>query len=132
MARGLRRLVTETCHDAVMAETQNCIFCAIAAGEIPAEVVAETDAALAFRDLNPQAPLHVLVIPRAHTATAAELASRDPETLAGLFGLARDIAEQAGHPSFRMVFNTGEDAGQTVFHAHLHVLAGRSMTWPPG
>jgi histidine triad (HIT) family protein len=132
MARGLRRLVTETCHDAIMAETEGCLFCAIAAGEIPAEVVAETDRALAFRDLSPQAPLHVLVIPRSHAANAAELASRDPQTLAGLFELARDVAEQAGHPSFRTVFNTGEAAGQTVFHAHLHVLAGRSMTWPPG
>jgi histidine triad (HIT) family protein len=110
----------------------DCLFCKIVAGEIPADVVAETERALAFRDVNPQAPVHVLVVPRAHVATAAELAESEPETLADLFLVGARVAADAGHESYRTVFNTGEEAGQTVFHAHLHVLAGRAMTWPPG
>lgn len=110
----------------------DCIFCSIVAGDIPADVVAQTERALAFRDLDPQAPLHVLVVPRTHAANAAELAERAPETLAELFEIARDVTSEAGHASYRTVFNTGAEAGQTVFHAHLHVLAGRVMTWPPG
>ncbi len=110
----------------------DCLFCRIVSGEIPAEVVAETDQAVAFRDLDPQAPLHVLVVPRLHVADAAELADRAPETVAALVGLGRQVAIGEGHDSYRLVFNTGGDAGQTVFHAHLHVLAGRSMSWPPG
>ena len=110
----------------------DCLFCRIVSGEIPAEVVAETDHAVAFRDLNPQAPLHVLVVPRLHATDAAELADRAPEAVAALVGLGRQVASDEGHDSYRLVFNTGGDAGQTVFHAHLHVLAGRSMSWPPG
>jgi histidine triad (HIT) family protein len=110
----------------------DCLFCRIVAGEIPADVVATTETAVAFRDLNPQAPLHVLVVPRAHVANAAELAVADPATAAELVTVARQVATDAGHDSYRLVFNSGTDAGQTVFHAHLHVLAGRAMTWPPG
>ena len=110
----------------------DCIFCSIVAGDIPADVVAQTERALAFRDLDPQAPLHVLVVPRTHVANAAELAESGPETLAELFEVARDVTSEAGHESYRTVFNTGAEAGQTVFHAHLHVLAGRVMSWPPG
>jgi histidine triad (HIT) family protein len=109
-----------------------CLFCRIVAGEIPAEVVAETETAFAFRDVNPQAPLHVLVVPRRHAVDAADLADADPEALAELVRVARRVAAEAGHDSYRLVFNTGAQAGQTVFHTHLHVLAGRSMTWPPG
>jgi len=110
----------------------DCLFCRIVSGEIPAEVVAETDDAVAFRDLHPQAPVHVLVVPRLHVADAAELSDRAPGTVASVVGLGRQVAADAGHDSYRLVFNTGADAGQTVFHAHLHVLAGRSLTWPPG
>jgi histidine triad (HIT) family protein len=110
----------------------DCIFCRIVSGEIPADVVAETESALAFRDLNPQAPLHVLVIPRTHAANAAELADIEPETVAELVRVARQITADAGHESYRLVLNTGEDAGQTIFHTHLHVLAGRTQAWPPG
>jgi histidine triad (HIT) family protein len=110
----------------------DCLFCRIVAGEIPADVVAETETVMAFRDVNPQAPLHVLVVPREHVANAASLADTVPATVADLVLLAREVAEKAGHESYRLVFNTGADAGQTVFHAHLHVLAGRPMTWPPG
>lgn len=87
---------------------------------------------MAFRDIDPQAPLHVLVVPRTHVPDAAALAEAEPATLTGLVSLARQIVADAGHTSHRLVFNTGAEAGQTVFHAHLHVLAGRSMTWPPG
>jgi histidine triad (HIT) family protein len=110
----------------------DCLFCSIVAGDIPAEVVAETDTALAFRDVNPQAPLHVLVVPRTHAADAGALADVEPGTVAELVRLARQVATDAGHDSHRLVFNTGEQAGQTVFHTHLHVLAGRDFTWPPG
>jgi histidine triad (HIT) family protein len=111
---------------------EDCLFCRIVAGEIHADVVASTDAAIAFRDVNPQAPLHVLVVPRTHVPDAAALADAEPGTVAGMVALAHQVVAEAGHASHRLVFNTGGDAGQTVFHAHLHVLAGRSLTWPPG
>ena len=109
-----------------------CLFCSIVAGDIPSDVVAETDTAFAFRDVNPQAPLHVLVVPRTHVANAGELADREPETVAELVRVARQVATDAGHDSYRLVLNTGEQAGQSVFHAHLHLLAGRPQAWPPG
>lgn len=110
----------------------DCIFCRIVSGDIPADVVHETETALAFRDLDPQAPLHVLVVPREHTANAAELADTTPDTVAELVRIAREVATDAGHDSYRLVFNTGVEAGQSVFHTHLHVLAGRPLSWPPG
>ena len=111
----------------------DCLFCKIAAGEIPADVVHETESTLAFRDLNPQAPTHVLVIPRSHYANAAELAQGEPATAVDLFDAARSIADNEGlGEGYRLVFNTGAAAHQTVFHAHMHVLGGRAMTWPPG
>lgn len=110
-----------------------CLFCRIVAGEIPAEVVHETRTTLAFRDLNPQAPTHVLLIPRSHHADAAALVVEEPDTLVDLVSSAADVAEQEGlGEGYRMVFNTGEGAGQTVFHVHLHLLGGRSLAWPPG
>jgi histidine triad (HIT) family protein len=110
----------------------DCLFCRIVSGEIPADVVAETETAVAFRDVNPQAPLHVLVVPRAHHPNAADLAAADPATAAELLTVARQLAADAGHDGYRLVLNTGTEAGQTVFHAHVHVLAGRAMAWPPG
>lgn len=110
----------------------DCVFCSIVAGGIPAEIVAQGERAVAFRDLNPQAPLHVLVVPRTHAPDAASLAEAEPETVAELVRMARDVCSEAGHDSYRLVFNTGAEAGQTVFHAHLHVLAGRAQAWPPG
>ena len=110
----------------------DCIFCKIVAGEIPADVVAESETAVAFRDLNPQAPLHALVVPRTHVANVGERADVQPATVAELVRVARRIATDAGHDSYRLVLNTGEEAGQSVFHAHLHVLAGRPQAWPPG
>ena len=114
------------------ATPDSCLFCKIVAGDIPADVVAQSDEAVAFRDLNPQAPTHVLVVPRAHYADAAALADSEPATVASLVALARDVAHGDGLDDYRLVFNTGADAGQTVFHTHLHVLGGRAMTWPPG
>lgn len=111
----------------------DCLFCKIAAGDIPAEVVHESATTVAFRDLQPQAPTHVLVIPRSHYANVADLAAGEPETAVHLIDAARAIAESEGlAEGYRMVFNTGPAAHQTVFHAHLHVLGGRSMGWPPG
>jgi histidine triad (HIT) family protein len=110
----------------------DCVFCSIVAGAIPAEIVAESDTAVAFRDLDPQAPLHVLVVPRTHVENAAELADRGPGTVAELVRVARQVSTDAVHGSHRLVFNTGAEAGQSVFHAHLHVLAGRPQAWPPG
>lgn len=109
-----------------------CLFCRIVAGEIPAEIVAESDHALAFRDIAPQAPTHVLVIPRRHAVDVPALAAADPTALADLVSLGSRVAEAEGAMGFRLVFNTGADAGQTVFHCHGHVLAGRALTWPPG
>jgi len=110
-----------------------CIFCGIAAGDVPVEFVHETEGAVAFRDLDPQAPTHVLVVPRAHHDNAAALAAEDPSALAELVGVAAAVAEKDGlDGAYRLVFNTGAEAGQSVFHTHLHLLGGRAMTWPPG
>lgn len=113
--------------------TAQCIFCKIVAGEIPADIVHETDTTLAFRDLDPQAPVHLLVVPRSHYPNAAALAAGEPDTAAQLFDTAGDIAANEGlEGGYRLVFNTGADAHQTVFHVHMHLLGGRPMGWPPG
>lgn len=111
---------------------EDCIFCKIVEGEIPGDIVHATERTVAFRDLNPQAPTHVLVVPRAHFANAAELAAGDPEASAELLTTAAAVATAEGYDDYRIVFNTGSGVGQTVFHTHLHLLAGRPMTWPPG
>jgi histidine triad (HIT) family protein len=111
---------------------EECVFCLIVAGEIPADIVHTTEHTIAFRDLDPKAPTHALVVPRSHHADAAALATAEPHTVAELVSTARAVAEADGHESYRLVFNTGAQAGQTVFHTHLHVLAGRALTWPPG
>ena len=112
----------------------DCLFCRIVAGEIPADVVRDDKRTLAFRDINPQAPTHVLVIPKDHYPHAAALASGDPDLLAELVRVAAEVARQESVAvgGYRLVFNTGEDAGQTVFHVHCHVLGGRALEWPPG
>ncbi len=111
----------------------DCLFCRIGRGDVPAEVVRESDLSVAFRDVNPQAPTHVLVIPRRHVATAAELAAASAAELADVVDTARAVADAEGLDGhYRFVFNTGEGAGQSVFHAHLHVLGGRALSWPPG
>lgn len=110
----------------------DCLFCKIVAGEIPADRVHETETTLAFRDIAPQAPTHVLVIPKRHHPNAATLAEQEPEVYVDLVRAAHEVAEKDGCDGYRLVFNTGASAHQTVFHAHLHVLGGRRMGWPPG
>jgi len=112
----------------------NCLFCRIAAGEIPANKVLDTPDLLAFRDINPVAPTHILIIPRRHIASVAELSPMDGELVGKMFQAAKDLAASEGvtEGGFRTVFNSGPDAGQTVFHLHLHLLGGRSFSWPPG
>ena len=114
-------------------DAEDCLFCKIVSGEIDADVVHQSPTTIAFRDLNPQAPTHVLVIPRSHYPNAATLAVGEPATAVDLFAAAAAIAESEGlDEGYRLVLNTGAAAHQTVFHAHLHVLGGRTMTWPPG
>ena len=108
------------------------IFGKIARGEIPAKVVYEDDRALAFHDVNPQAPTHILVIPRRPIEKLAAAEENDASLLGHLMLVARRVAADAGLEDFRLVVNNGSGAGQTVFHLHLHVLGGRPMTWPPG
>jgi histidine triad (HIT) family protein len=111
----------------------DCLFCAIVAGDIPADIVWRNDDVVAFRDINPQAPVHVLVIPTVHMSDVEELALSDPPLAASMLEAATRVAELEGvSGSFRLVFNTGAGAGQSVFHAHAHVLGGRDFTWPPG
>jgi histidine triad (HIT) family protein len=110
---------------------EDCIFCKIIAGAIPSTKVYEDEHAYAFRDNNPQAPFHVLVVPKQHFTDLADIGS-DPAAAGEYVASIRAMTEQEGIESFRTVFNTGAEAHQTVFHVHAHVLAGRSMTWPPG
>lgn len=112
----------------------DCLFCKIVAAEVPATVVRESDRALAFRDINPQAPTHVLVISRDHHDSAAALAAADDSLLGELFRMAQAVADDEGiaGSGYRVVFNTGPAAGQTVQHVHAHVLGGRGLSWPPG
>lgn len=112
----------------------DCLFCKIVAGEIPSTVVYQTDAVLAFRDLSPQAPTHVLIIPKEHHEDAGAMGAADPELGGQVLAAAAEVAKIDGLDAtgYRLVFNTGKDANQTVFHAHCHVLGGRAMEWPPG
>jgi histidine triad (HIT) family protein len=112
----------------------DCLFCRIVAGEIPSDRVLQDDEIIAFRDINPQAPTHVLVIPRRHVADVGALTDADADAgvLSALFHGVRRVVETEGLRSYRIVSNTGAEAGQSVDHLHLHVLGGRSMAWPPG
>jgi len=112
----------------------DCLFCKILAGDIPADIIYESDTAIAFRDINPQAPTHVLIIPRKHIATINEISDDDQALIGSLFTAAREIAAAEGlaDDGYRVVMNCNEAAGQTVFHIHLHLLGGRALAWPPG
>ena len=110
-----------------MGENTDCLFCSIIAGRIPSDKVYEDDTTYAFRDINPQAAVHVLVVPREHHANVAELAAADPAQLAHIIEVAQSIADDAFHGDYRLIFNTGADAGQTVFHVHAHVLTGQTL-----
>jgi histidine triad (HIT) family protein len=112
----------------------SCLFCRIVAGEIPASKVYEDDHLLAFNDINPQAPMHVLIVPKGHVATLNDLAPEHDGLVGEMVRRAAALATERGYAEsgYRTVFNCNAAAGQTVFHVHLHVLAGRSFTWPPG
>ena len=112
----------------------SCLFCRIVAGEIPASKVFEDDDLVAFEDINPQAPMHVLVVPRSHVATLNDLAPEHDALVGAMVRCAAAIARERGvaERGYRTVFNCNAEAGQTVFHLHLHVLGGRAMAWPPG
>ena len=112
----------------------DCLFCKIGAGEIDARVIYESDEVIAFRDINPQAPTHALIIPKRHIPTINDLDEADTDIVGKLFLAARDIARQEGFdkPGYRATMNCNAAAGQTVFHIHLHLLGGRDFSWPPG
>ena len=110
----------------------DCLFCRIAAGQIPSEIVHADDTVVVFRDISPKAPTHLLAIPRRHIASVDDLADADGDLLAALFGALRRVAAEAGVSGYRLVTNVGADAGQSVVHLHFPLLAGRSMAWPPG
>lgn len=110
-----------------------CLFCRIVAGEVPAKVVHDDDEILAFRDISPQAPVHVLLIPKRHIASVGDATEEDTALLGKLLLVAKGIAEKEGIASgYRLVTNRGAEAGQSVFHLHVHLLGGRPMGWPPG
>lgn len=120
--------------DPTSATDPTCLFCRIAAGEVPADIVHDDDLVVAFRDVSPKAPTHLLLIPRRHIASAAELAETDAEMLGRLFSVAAQLARDEGvaEHGYRMVTNVGRGAGQSVAHLHFHLLGGRSLGWPPG
>jgi histidine triad (HIT) family protein len=107
----------------------DCLFCKIVAGDIPAAIVAESENVIAFRDIAPKAPLHVLVVPRTHVANVTEAAAQIPAVLAEMVALAQQVADTEADGTYRLVFNTGENAGQSVFHVHGHVLGGKALEW---
>jgi len=113
---------------------EGCVFCRIVSGDVPADIVHRSEHAVAFRDLNPQAPVHVLVIPRRHVENAATVEHSDADMVADLIVVARQVAEAEGIAAsgYRLAFNVGDDATNTVPHLHLHVIGGRPMSWPPG
>ena len=110
----------------------DCLFCKIAAGEIPSKKVYEDDLCYAFYDIDPQAPTHFLVIPKAHIASVSEITPENQSIVGHIFSVIAQITKDLGLESYRVVSNIGEQAGQSVFHLHFHVLSGRDMTWPPG
>ncbi len=112
----------------------DCIFCKIVSGDIPADIVYQDDDVLAFRDLNPQAPVHILVIPKKHIATLNDLQPEDTEVMGKLIQAGKEIASQEGmaKDGYRFVINCNQHGGQAVYHIHLHVLGKRQMSWPPG
>lgn len=112
---------------------EDCLFCKIVNKELDSEIVAESEGAVAFKDINPAAPTHILVVPRRHIGSVADLSESDGDLLAELFQMVKQVADDAGiADSHRVVSNKGKGAGQSVFHLHFHVLGGRSMSWPPG
>ena len=115
-----------------MTTDPNCLFCKFSTGEISVPKIFENDHLFAINDIAPQAPTHILIIPKGHNESAAETALQRPGVMDALFMAVADIAQELGISDYRTVFNTGAEAGQSVFHTHLHLLAGRAFAWPPG
>ncbi len=117
-----------------MRDVTDCLFCRIVAGEVPATILHESGRTLAFVDIDPKAPTHVLIIPKEHYPTLADVAAADPALAGEIVTAAHEVAKQAdiADSGYRLVFNTGRDANQTVAHVHCHLLGGRTLTWPPG
>ena len=111
---------------------ENCLFCKIIKGEIPSDKLYEDDEVLAFRDIAPTAPVHFLVIPKKHISGPAAVAEEDEQLIGKLMRIGSQVAKEENIEHFRAVFNNGADAGQTVFHIHMHIIGGRSLNWPPG
>lgn len=112
--------------------SENCLFCKIIQGAIPCDKLFEDDEVLAFRDIAPEAPVHFLVIPKKHISGPAAVTMEDEQIIGKMVRIGNEVAKQEGIEDFRLVFNNGERAGQTVFHIHMHILGGRDLTWPPG
>ena len=112
--------------------SDNCLFCKLINGEIPSDKLYEDDDVYAFRDIAPQAPVHFLVIPKKHISGPGAVTSEDEQIMGKVLRMADEIAKNEGVEQYRLVFNNGEEAGQTVFHVHMHVLGGRGLSWPPG
>lgn len=111
---------------------ENCLFCRIINKEIPSEIIFESDEMLAFKDISPQAPVHILIIPKDHISSPMEINKDNSDTAGKMLALAAEIAKERKLEGYRLVFNCNEIAGQTVFHLHAHLLGGRAMNWPPG
>jgi histidine triad (HIT) family protein len=111
---------------------EDCLFCKIIQGDIPADKLYEDDDVLAFRDIAPVAPLHFLVIPKKHISGPSGVAEEDEQVIGKMMRIGNQVAREEGIEQFRLVLNNGEEAGQTVFHIHMHVIGGRSLNWPPG
>ena len=112
--------------------SENCLFCKIIRGEIPCDKLYEDEEVLAFRDIAPQAPMHVLIIPKKHMVGPEAVEEGDQRLIGKLMRVANDIANKEGQPNYRLVCNNGAGAGQTVFHLHMHIIGGRHLGWPPG
>ena len=112
----------------------DCLFCKVVSGDVPADIVYQDDTLVAFRDINPQAPVHLLIIPKRHIATLLDVGTADHDVLGRAFTVGKELAQQEGisEDGFRMVVNCGVAAGQSVYHLHFHLMGGRSMDWPPG
>ena len=134
ISNDLQRIPRVAVIERKIIDAMSCLFCKIVAGEIPAAKVYEDDRLIAFNDINPQAPMHVLVVPKQHVATLNDLSAADDALVGAMVRAGGQIAKERGYdgPGFRTVFNCNAQAGQTVFHIHLHVLGGRVLTWPPG
>ena len=128
---AVRRLLVHL-YGKIMMKATGCLFCKILAHEVPAALVYQDDRCIVIEDIHPQAPVHLLVIPQRHLATLAEAAEEDEGLLGHLLVVATRVAHERGSQSFRMVINTNAEAGQTIYHLHVHVLAGRVLRWPPG